>query len=136
MPRWRRSSVSIAGLGTGRVRTNPTAKLKPIASQPLAPQGFSPLERQRLRREAERAGPMVDAIVTTLLNTGLRVDELVNLTWSDLKLQPRSGQASIKKGKGHKERMVPLAILGRRADVAHVHPHRFRHDTARRLVEA
>ena len=29
-----------------------------------------------------------------------------------------------------------LAVLGRRADVAHVHPHRFRHDTARRLVEA
>jgi integrase/recombinase XerC len=29
-----------------------------------------------------------------------------------------------------------LAVLGRRADVAHVHPHRFRHDTARRLVDA
>ena len=29
-----------------------------------------------------------------------------------------------------------LAVLGRRADVAHVHPHRFRHDAARRLVEA
>ena len=29
-----------------------------------------------------------------------------------------------------------LAVLGQRANVAHVHPHRFRHDTARRLVEA
>ncbi len=29
-----------------------------------------------------------------------------------------------------------LAVLGRRADVAGVHPHRFRHDAARRLVEA
>jgi integrase len=29
-----------------------------------------------------------------------------------------------------------LSVLGRRADVAGVHPHRFRHDTARRLVEA
>jgi integrase len=28
-----------------------------------------------------------------------------------------------------------LAVLGRQADVSHVHPHRFRHDTARRLVE-
>src|SRR5712692_9698940 len=27
-------------------------------------------------------------------------------------------------------------VLGRRADVAHVHPHRFRRDAARRLVEA
>jgi integrase len=157
---------------TGFVKTNPTAKLKPIANQPLAPQGFSPVERQRLRREAERAGPMADAIVTTLLNTGLRIDELVSLTWSDLVLQPRSGKAFIRKGKGDKARIVPLnatvreavnaicpplpegpvfrgkrgpytdrgirnllAVLGRRADVAHVHPHRFRHDAARRLVE-
>ena len=55
---------------TGRAKVNPTAKLKSVASQPLAPQGFTSVERQRLRREAERAGPMVDAIVTTLLNTG------------------------------------------------------------------
>ena len=32
-------------------------------------------------------------------------------------------------------RGAALAVLGRRADVPHVHPHRFRHDTARRLVE-
>jgi site-specific recombinase XerD len=158
---------------TGRVKTDPTAKLKPMASQRLAPRGFTPVERQRLRREAERAGPMVDAIVTTLLNTGLRVDELVKLTWADVLLLPRSGKANIRKGKGDKARTVPLnapvrdalqtlrpvaaegpvfrgkrgpytdrgvrnllAVLGRRANVAHVHPHRFRHDTARRLVEA
>ena len=29
-----------------------------------------------------------------------------------------------------------VAELGRRANVVHVHPHRFRHDTGRRLVEA
>jgi integrase len=29
-----------------------------------------------------------------------------------------------------------LAEVGRRADVPHVHPHRFRHDAGRRLVEA
>jgi site-specific recombinase XerD len=158
---------------TGLVKANPTAKLKPIASQPLAPQGFTSVERQRLRREAERTGPMADAIVTTLLNTGVRVDELVRLTWADVTLLPRSGKAAIRKGKGDKARTVPLntpvrdalngvrpsiaegpvfrgkrgpytdrgirnllAVLGRRADVAHVHPHRFRHDTARRLVEA
>lgn len=154
-----------------RMPADPTAKIKPLASQPLAPKGFTPVERQRLRREAEHAGPMADAIVTTLLNTGLRVDELVRLTWEDVVLRDRSGLAAIK-GKGAKVRTVPLnagvrealraiqpgmaegavfrgkrgpytdrgirnllAELGRRAGVDQVHPHRFRHDTARRLVE-
>jgi integrase len=146
-----------------------------VPAQPLAPKGFIPVERQRLRREAERAGPMTDAIVTTLLNTGLRVDELVQLQWEDVVVHPRSGLARIR-GKGEKLRSVPLnaavrevlatiqprppaaamgaifrgkrgpytdrgvrsllAQLGRRAGVAGVHPHRFRHDAARRLVEA
>lgn len=158
----------------GRVRADPTAKVKPVPAQPLAPKGFAPSERQRLRREAERAGAMADAVVTTLLNTGLRVDELVHLTWGDVALRPRSGVARIR-GKGEKVRLVPLngavrealaavrpetpaasgslfqgkrgpytdrgirnllATLGRRAGVAGVHPHRFRHDAARRLVEA
>jgi integrase len=81
-------------------------------------------------------------------------------------LLPRSGKAAIRKGKGDKARMFRstrpgatrwmefgqrslrdqsfaanaarylLAVLGRRADVAHVHPHRFRHDAARRLIAA
>jgi integrase/recombinase XerC len=157
----------------GRGRTDPTAKVKLLPAQPLAPKGFTPVERQRLRREAGRAGPMADAIVTTLLNTGLRVDELVRLTWEDVTVHPRSGTARVR-GKGQKVRLVPLnaavrqtlegiqplapatgpifrgkrgpytdrgvrallATVGRRADVASVHPHRFRHDTARRLVEA
>jgi integrase/recombinase XerC len=162
-------------LGGPRGRGDPTAKLRPLPSQPLAPKGFAPVERQRLRREAERAGAMADAVVTTLLNTGLQVDELVRLTWEDVALGPRSGRARVR-GKGEKVRTVPLnaavrealaalrpdppgaatgpifrgkrgphtdrgvrallANLGRRAGVAGVHPHRFRHDAARRLVEA
>ena len=58
---------------------------------------------------------MADAIVTTLLNTGLRVDELVSLMWSDLVLQPRSGKAFIKRGKGEKARIVPLNATVREA---------------------
>jgi integrase/recombinase XerC len=158
----------------GWAPADPTAKVRPVPAQPLSPKGFTPVERQRLRREAERAGAMPDAIVTTLLNTGLRVDELVRLTWEDVTVRPRSGQAHIR-GKGEKVRTVPLnaavrealaaiqpppagatgpifrgkrgpytdrgvrsllAQLGQRAGVAGVHPHRFRHDAARRLVEA
>jgi integrase/recombinase XerD len=119
---------------------------------------------------------MADAIVTPLLTTGLRVDELVTLAWQRVHLQERSGWIDIV-GKGDKRRRLPLnaearkaldailptttldhtggavfcgkrgpytargieylvADLGRRANVPNVHPHRFRHDTARRLVES
>jgi site-specific recombinase XerD len=157
------------------IQADPTATLQPMVAQPLAPKGFTARERQRLRREAERAGPMAEAIVTTLLNTGVRVEELVRLTWEQVCCRERSGRATIK-GKGDKVRLVPLnavvrealeairpdptrgpaagpifqgkrgpytdrgirnllAVLGRRADVPDVHPHRFRHDAARRLIE-
>jgi integrase/recombinase XerD len=158
---------------TRRLRADPTAKLKPVPSQALAPQGFDSVERARLRRAAERAGPMTNAIVTTLLNTGLRVSELVRLDWADVIVRERSGSAVIR-GKRDKVRVVPfnaavrealaairpadeppagplfrgkrgaytdrgirnlLSALGRRSEVEHVHPHRFRHDAARRLVE-
>ena len=116
---------------------------------------------------------MTNAIVAMLLNTGLRVSELVHLDWADVVMRERSGSAVIR-GKRDKVRSVPLnaavrealatirpqdepvagplfrgkrgpytdrgirnllAALGRRSEVDHVHPHRFRHDAARRLVE-
>jgi integrase len=174
MPRSPRCSAFYAwAAATRRLRMDPTAKLKPVPSQVLAPHGFDTVERGRLRRAAERAGPMTNAIVTTLLNTGLRVSELVRLDWADVVVRERSGSAIIR-GKREKVRIVPfnaavrealaairpaqelptgplfrgkrgpytdrgirnlLAALGRRSEVEHVHPHRFRHDAARRLVE-
>ena len=115
---------------------------------------------------------MAVAIVTLLLNTALRVDELVTLTWQRIQLHARSGRIDVI-GKGDKRRRLPLNVearraleaiqpvdyvasavfrgkrgpytargieylvaeFGRRAQVSDVHPHRFRHDTARRLVE-
>jgi site-specific recombinase XerD len=158
-----------------RITRNPGQHLVDVAAQPLAPKGFSDVERRRLVRETEKAGPMADAIVTLLLNTGLRVDELVTLTWQRIHVQARSGWIEVV-GKGDKRRRLPLnaevrkaleaiqrapmdddvdtvfrgkrgpyaargieylvAELGRRANVTHVHPHRFRHDAARRLIES
>ncbi|MCA1648574.1 MAG: site-specific integrase [Chloroflexi bacterium] len=54
---------------TERIIRNPAEHLADVASQPLAPKGFTDVERRRLVREAERAGPMTDAVVTLLLNT-------------------------------------------------------------------
>ncbi|HEX2324108.1 MAG TPA: hypothetical protein VHQ00_01850, partial [Chloroflexota bacterium] len=38
-PRWAHTA--------GRVRADPTARVRPVAEQPLAPKGFSALERRR-----------------------------------------------------------------------------------------
>jgi integrase len=119
-------------------------------------------------------GPLPHAVVVLLLETGLRVAELVDLTWERVTLRERSGWADVV-GKRGKHRRVPLNAAARnvldvirpagehasgpllrgkrgpytdrgiryllrdvgiRARVEHVHPHRFRHDTARRLVES
>lgn len=157
---------------TGRLERDLTRNLVQVEEQQLAPKGLSNTERHRLRREAERSGPVTEAIVTLLLNTGLRVDELAALAWGCVSIQPRSGWLEVV-GKGSKHRRVPLNVearqaltaiapesatgavfrgrrgpytargiehllaeLGRRADVLDVHPHRFRHDCARRLIDA
>ena len=48
------------------------------------------------------------AIVKLLLNTGLRVSELCDLTWSDIKITDRKGSLTVRSGKGNQRREVPL----------------------------
>ena len=65
----------------------------PAASQaPRRPSGLSDIELRRLMREVERrAGPRDEAIVHTLVQTGLRVGELVALRREQIGLGERSG---------------------------------------------
>jgi len=99
---------------TDRVGRNPAEHLTDVAAQPLSPKGFTDVERRRLVREAEKAGRMAEAIVVVLLNTGLRVDELVTLRWERVRMQPRSGWIDIA-GKGDKHRRLPLNGEARKA---------------------
>lgn len=55
------------------------------------------------------------AIIQLILQTGLRVSEVIRLQWQDIKLSERSGQVRVVDGKGHKEREVPLNASARRA---------------------
>src|ERR1700682_5275467 len=57
---------------------------------------------------------MADAIVMLLLNTGLRVDELVTLSWQRVNLQARSGWIDVV-GKGDKHRRLQLNAGARKA---------------------
>ncbi|PTY93068.1 tyrosine-type recombinase/integrase [Heyndrickxia sporothermodurans] len=81
-----------------------------------APKSLPRLERLRLIRESDRKNNKRDfAIITTLLNTGVRVSELVSLNRNDVEISERKGNLTVRQGKGNKERVVPLNPETRRA---------------------
>ncbi len=80
-----------------------------------APQALSRNERNRLIREIDRTGNKRDfAILMVLLNTGIRVSELVTIDRSDVEISDRKGNLTVI-GKGNKERTIPLNAETRRA---------------------
>lgn len=80
-----------------------------------APKSLNQVERNRLIREVDRSENKRDfAIVQMLLNTGLRVSELVSLDWTDVEISERKGSVRVI-GKGYKERVIPLNKETRRA---------------------
>ena len=54
-------------------------------------------------------------MVKLLLHTGLRVEEAVDLRWDDVQVRERSGSLTVRKGKGPKQRTVPLNAEARAA---------------------
>ena len=50
-----------------------------------------------------------------LLHTGLRVAELAALRWADLEIRDRSGKLTVRRGKGRKQRTIPLNVEARNA---------------------
>jgi site-specific recombinase XerD len=76
-------------------------------------------EQYALRRAVERGGQVRDiAMVTLLLNTGLRLQELCALTWRDVQVTARTGLVTVTRGKGAKHRQLPLNAEARRALMA------------------
>jgi site-specific recombinase XerD len=76
-------------------------------------------EQNKLLRVAERADQPRDlALIKLLLNTGLRVQELCDLTWRDVTLTERKGTLTVRSGKGGKRRQVPLNQSARSALLA------------------
>jgi len=86
-----------------------------------APKALNKLERHKLIRDFDRSGNKRDnAIVLTLLHTGIRVSELVALDRSDVKISERKGTLTIRAGKGNKERTLPLDSEVRRSITKHL----------------
>jgi integrase/recombinase XerC len=95
------------------------AGLLPAGQPPVLPktvlqarQGPRWLDRRELyalRRAVERGGQIRDiALVTLLLNTGLRLQELCALIWREVRVTARTGLVTVTQGKGAKHRQLPL----------------------------
>jgi site-specific recombinase XerD len=102
------------GLDRGEVEPAVQAGIKDVKlarQQKLAPRALSQSEVRRLLKEVElRASTRDQAIIYTLLYTGLRVGELAQLRVADVTLSDRKGTILIRgeHAKGGKQRQVPI----------------------------
>ncbi|MGH9435979.1 MAG: tyrosine-type recombinase/integrase [Terriglobia bacterium] len=104
---------------SGKLRTNVAVELK-LARAPRGtrPKGLLASEVQALLRAAGQSRRALArrnyAIVQLLLQAGLRVSEAAALRMGNLEIHARQGKVHVR-GKGNKERSVPLNATARRA---------------------
>lgn len=95
--------------------TSPLRKLKPPKVDVPPIEGATAAEIQALLTTCDKSfsGIRDRAIILTLLDTGVRVSELLALNWSDIDLT--GGTVIVRKGKGGKFRTVFAGRLARQA---------------------
>ena len=94
--------------------------VKGVEEQSLAPHWLDRKEQAALVRETEKVinaaqteaakiqGLRDRALIVLLLNSGLRISELCDLSINDVELSDRKGKLIIRQGKGNKKREIPL----------------------------
>jgi len=99
----------------GRISSNPMSRLREPKMPQKAPPAFTREEMARLLKTAATWGSMRErnyAILILLFDTGIRLSELTGLTLSSVFLD--EGYIRVR-GKGAKERLIPLGQAARRA---------------------
>ena len=98
------------------ILSNPAEGIRSVAEEPLAPRALERKEQLALLRAVRNSGNLRDlAIITMLLHTGLRVSELCNLRFSDIRISTNSNMITVREGKGTKRRSIPLNSTAIRA---------------------
>ncbi len=101
----------------GAARVADIRSVDAVAQAARRPKGLSDLELRRFLKEVERRGSRRDqAIVYGLLETGLRVSELVSLEMAQLVLSARKGHVVLEEHKhgSQRERRVQIGPVARR----------------------
>ena len=100
----------------GFISANPADGISQVDEVRPAPKWLDKNEQYALLRAVQEKGRERDiALITLMLNTGLRVSEISNLKVDDLKISPRKGSVTVRGGKGEKYRTVPLNVDTRKA---------------------
>lgn len=98
-------------------KQNPFRNLKQIQIVRTSPKSIDRNESNKVFRFAdnleEKDHGLSLAIVTLLRHAGLRASELVAIRISDLEIREKTGKVLVRKGKGLKERLVPLNLDAR-----------------------
>ena len=116
-------------LVTGQIHSDPTVNVKSVKQVANAPKWLDKQEQYALQRAIERDLQLSKlrypkrwvtrrrdaSLVLFLLNTGLRLSELISLRIGDIQLSERKGSVSVQKGKGNKQRTVPLNVEARKS---------------------
>ena len=96
----------------------PTERVRNVESTVHGPKSLDRKQWNRLLRTVEQAngpqGVRDRCILLVLYHTGLRAGEVAAVQLHDLLLRERSGQVSVRRGKGNKARFVPLNAEVRR----------------------
>ena|SRR5271157_5639599 len=105
---------------SGTVASNVAAEVKTIRmARSTKPLGLTAGEVHGLLRAAGESSHGLArrnyALVQLMLQTGLRIGEVVALRRRDITLRERAGAVRVRHGKGFKEREVPLNATARRA---------------------
>jgi len=105
----------------GVLASNPAIAVKELRRMPSSPKGLAPAEVRRIMREIElRQDHRTGAILGLMLYSGLRVSDVIGIQTDDLLMNQRSGHVICRRGKGNKQRTVPLSAEARRLLTAYM----------------
>ncbi|MBI5945479.1 MAG: tyrosine-type recombinase/integrase [Chloroflexi bacterium] len=114
---------------TGQIQNDPTENIKGVANVSSGPKWLDKHEQYALSRAIENDLQLSKlrypkrwvtrrrdaSLVLFLLNTGLRLNEAVQLRVKDVQISERKGSVLVRNGKGGKQRNIPLNTDARKA---------------------